>query len=72
MITPMPMPIHTISCPCCAGGMPAWVTIVVLSILAFLLIIAIPIWVDIIGGILKLWSEFIGDIKLKIKHRRDR
>ena len=68
----IPMPINTNSCPCCAGDMPAWVTIVVLSIIAFLLIIAIPIWVDIIGGIIKLWSEFIDDIKWKIKHRKDK
>ena len=65
----IPMPINTNPCPCCAGDMPAWVTIVVLSIIAFLLIIAIPIWVDIIGGIIKIWSEFLNDIKLKIKHR---
>ena len=68
----IPMPMNTNSCPCCAGDMPAWVTIVVLSIIAFLLIIAIPIWVDIIGGIIKLWSEFIDDIKWKIKHRKDK
>ena len=45
MITPIP--IQTNSCPCCAGDMPVWVTIVVLSVIAFLLIIAIPIWYDI-------------------------
>ena len=67
----IPMPINTNPCPC-AESMPAWVTIVILSIIAFLLIIAIPIWVDIIGGIIKLWSEFIDDIKWKIKHRRDK
>ena len=65
----IPMPINTNPCPCCAGDMPAWVTIVTLSTIAFLLIIAIPIWVDIIGGIIKIWSEFLNDIKLKIKHR---
>ena len=52
--------------------MPAWVTIVVLSIIAFLLIIAIPIWCDMAKSAINMWKEFIGDIKLKIKHRRDR
>ena len=67
----IPMPINTNPCPC-AEPMPAWVPIVILSIIAFLLIIAIPIWVDIIGGIIKLWSEFIDDVKWKIKHRGDK
>ena len=67
----IPMPIQTNSYPC-AEPMPAWVGIVVLVILISVILIAIPIWVDIIGGIIKLWSEFIDDVKLKIKHRRDR
>ena len=68
----IPMPIQTNSCPCCAGDMPAWVTIVSLSIIAFLLIIAIPIWCDMAKSAINMWKEFIDDIKWKIKHRGDR
>ena len=67
----IPMPINTNPCPC-AEPMPAWVGIVVLVILISVILIAIPIWVDVIGGIIKLWSEFIDDIKWKIKHRGDK
>ena len=67
----MPIPIETNSCPC-AEPMPTWVGIVILIIFISAIIIMIPIWVDVIGGIIKLWAEFIDDIKWKIKHRGDK
>ena len=68
----MPIPIRTNSCPCCAEDMPAWVTIIVLSIIAFLIIIAIPIWCDIAKSVINMWKEFIDDIKWNIKHGGDK
>ncbi len=67
----MPMPIQTNPCPC-AAPMPTWLTIITLSIIAFVLIIAIPIWCDMAKSVINLWKEFIDDIKWNIKERRDK
>ena len=68
----LPMPVKTNSCPCCVEDMPAWVGIVILVILISVILIMIPIWADVIGGTIKLWKEFINDIKWKIKKRRNK
>lgn len=65
------MPIQTNSCPC-IGLMPTWVVWVGIVIIGCAVLIMIPVFINIICGIVEMWSDFLKDIAWKIEHRRDK